>query len=104
MSKHTPGPWHLYADRVKDDPFDRIRYTVVATGKTICRIHYSSYEGGPTNAEYDAKLVTVAPDLLEALRSAVEWGAPFKDAPRNSRPEWFDKANAAITKATGDKE
>ena len=32
----------------------------------------------------------------KALRSAVEWGEPMKDAPRSSRPFWFGESNSAI--------
>lgn len=32
----------------------------------------------------------------KALRSAAEWGAPMQDAPKSSRPEWFELVNAAL--------
>ena len=48
-----------------------------------------------------ANLIAAAPDLLDAIKAAVDWGAAFKDAPRGSRPDWFGLANAAIRKATG---
>lgn len=68
LSRHTPGPWHWDSDPVKNDPFDRRRYRVCATGKTITQIYYSSYEGGPTNAEADARLIAAAPDMLQVLK------------------------------------
>jgi len=55
MSKHTPRPWHWDSDLVKNDPFNRVRYQITATGETIAKMYYSSYEGGPTNAEANAK-------------------------------------------------
>ncbi len=45
-----------------------------AEGKTITQVYYSSYAGGPTNAEYDARLIAAAPQLLEALEEAVASG------------------------------
>ena len=65
--KHTPGPWNWEADPVKGDPYERVRYQVTTVGKTITRIYRSSFEGGPTNAEADAKLISAAPDMAEAL-------------------------------------
>lgn len=41
-------------------------------------------------------------ELIKALQAAVQWGAPFKDAPRDAKPDWFSLANAAIAKATGE--
>ena len=48
------------------------------------------------------QLYEVNAELVRALEEAVRWGQPFKDAPRNSRPEWFAMANAALRKATGE--
>ena len=67
VMRHTPGPWHWESDAVKNDPTGRVRYQVTATGKTITRVYYSSFEGGPTNAEADARLIAAAPELLAAL-------------------------------------
>lgn len=97
--KHTPGPWFMHADPVKNDPFNRIRYEVVATGKTICRIYYSSFEGGPTNAEQDAKLISAAPDLLDALYRLCGKVDQATHHEIMSDPNHF--VNVAIRKATG---
>jgi hypothetical protein len=51
----TPGKWHWEADAVKSDPIGRVRYQVTTLGKTITKVYYSSFEGGPTNAEWDAR-------------------------------------------------
>jgi hypothetical protein len=48
------------------------------------------------------RLHEVNAELVEALQAAVHWGAPFKDAPRDARPDWFSLANAALAKATGE--
>ena len=109
--KHTPGPWFLDGYPVKDDPFGRIRYQVVATGKTIAKTYYSSYEGGPTNAEADTRLIAAAPDLLEALKLAYiamqHMGNYLRDIDALDEDEdaQYDTASkaarAAIAKATG---
>jgi len=39
----------------------------------------------------------------KALSSAAEWGAPMRDAPKSSRPEWFDKANSTLAAITAHK-
>lgn len=64
----TPGPWHWEADEVKNDPTGRVRYQVTTLGKTVTRVYYSSFEGGPTNAEADAALIAAChPEALHAL-------------------------------------
>ena len=70
QNTNTPGPWYWEADEVKGDPYGRTRYQVTAMGKTITKVYYSSYEGGFTNAEADALLISAAPDLLGALQMA----------------------------------
>jgi hypothetical protein len=90
--KPTPGPWYWEADPVKGDPTGRVRYQVVATGKTVTRVYYSSFEGGPTNAEADARLIAAAPDLLSACAAAIA-----------GYPGWHKMIHAAYEKATGEK-
>jgi hypothetical protein len=66
--KPTPGPWHWEADKVKNDPTGRVRYQVTTLGKTVTRVYYSSFEGGPTNAEADAALIAACnPVAMRAL-------------------------------------
>jgi len=79
-SAATPGVWHWEGDVVKNDPYGRTRYQVTTLGKTIAKIYYSSFEGGPTNAEMDARYIAAADpqtviallDELGGLRNAVE--------------------------------
>lgn len=110
VAKHTPGPWHWDSDPVKGDPTGRIRYRVVALGKTIAQTYYSSYEGGLTNAEADTRLIAAAPDLLEALESISAWVESQADGQSKGGHATFDlmmlrdqrdAARAAIAKATG---
>jgi hypothetical protein len=69
--KHTPGPWYWDSDPVKGDPLARRRYRVVACGRTITQLYYTSELSG--QAEADAKLVAAAPALLESLRAILGW-------------------------------
>ena len=43
-----------------------------------------------------ARLSALIEKCEKALRSAAEWGAPMQDAPKSSRPEWFELVNAAL--------
>jgi hypothetical protein len=103
-AKHTPAPWFVDGVNVKDDPYNRIRYSVVATGKTIANMYYSSYAGGPTNAVDDARLIASAPELLAALRK-IEMAASFAAIPdaqeRRDMDAALETARAAIAKAEG---
>lgn len=96
--KHTPGPWHWDSDPVKGDPTGRIRYRVTTTGKTITQVYYSSFEGGLTNAEADAKLIAAAPELLEALKECMH--LMMQNFGSNDKKLAHQKAKAAIDKAT----
>jgi len=96
---HTPGPWHWEADSVKGDCFNRIRYRVTAVGKTITQVYYSSFEGGTTNAENDARLIAAAPELLQCLEALLKVCDEELDPKRT--PE-MREARAAIKRAKGE--
>ena len=100
VRQHTPGPWHWEADEVKGDPTGRVRYQVTALGKTVTRVYYSSFEGGLTNAEADAKLIAAAPELLSALRDLEAMAERYRQ-PGAPIPDAQKKARAAIVKAVG---
>ena len=86
-AKHTPGPWIADGSMVVE----------TANGDCIARID----EFAPDDVvEANARLIAAAPELLDAIHAALEWAAPMKDVPKSIRPEWFDKARAAIAKAT----
>ena len=42
----------------------------------------------------EARLRTTA----EALREVMTWAAPMSEAPRSSRPAWFDSARAILAR------
>ena len=85
MSKHTPGPWRELVTRIDD-----------ANGYQICHLDLH----GKSEAERDAnrRLIAAAPDLLEALKEALDvciW-------PSRALSDIHDKASAAIAKAEGE--
>lgn len=81
--KHTPGPW-----RVKAKGSDGL----------LCVVPENNLSVADCCDLQDAMLCAAAPDLLEALRTAL-------DASLYSRDDksWEDQAIAAIEKATGQK-
>lgn len=97
-TKHTPGPWHIHEDGMK---FSREIYPVNYGGKEntercvlIARV--SGWKGGfntAKEAEANARLIAAAPELLEALQAVVRIA--------DRKTVEFDKARAAIAKATG---
>lgn len=98
MSKHTPGPWHWDSDQIKGDPLGRVRYRVTAIGKTVTQCYYSSSD---EQAEWDARLIAAAPELLAVLHELEESARYWSeyDVPLGI----VDRISAAIAKATGEK-
>lgn len=90
MSKHTPGPWSVV------DQGERV---MVECGDEhadwICEV-----TGGfrATNAQ----LIAAAPDLLEALIELTMATLTIPDIPPGPMAGIWDKAEAAIAKATGE--
>jgi hypothetical protein len=90
MSKRTPGPWVVYDDS-KDGKTNRIE--IAARGKTVARIYHSV----PAEDLPNACLIAAAPELLDALKQALEeciW-------PNERLSDVHEKARAAIAKAEG---
>jgi len=91
-SKHTPGQWVI----ANSDAYNTV---VIAQGAEICTV--IEHQGGDRKA--NARLIAAAPELLAALRGAMErWGDvigsqdhDFEDAAVLSR------ARAAIARAEG---
>lgn len=87
MNKHTKGPWHIQY-------FPHC--TAIYAGKKV--VGYIDHFN-----EHDKKLVTSAPELLEALKYCRN-----KIAYMQAHGEWYspgraiEMADAAIAKATGE--
>jgi hypothetical protein len=90
--KHTPGPWVV-------DPAVRQGFTVYAPKEGFI-VGTQDEEGryGAIESEANARLISAAPDLLDALLMVL--GDPNA---LDGRPRTYEYARAAIAKATGGK-
>ena len=73
MSKHTPGPW-ITEQSSRTDIYI-ISQSVEARNKwvaTACNHEFHPTEEENRRNQYNARLIAAAPDLLEALKDAVE--------------------------------
>lgn len=93
-TKHTPGPWmYAGAGAIKRD------YTAIGCtdGETIASAWGHSNSGffvSEKEKEANARLIAAAPELLEQLQEMVRLA-------EHEGWEGFEKARAAIAKATG---
>lgn len=95
MTKHTEGPWsvaetrHNYDTVIRGPKGEPIALALIAG--------YTKQEGAANTV-----LLAAAPDLLEALRSAVNdadaWGLADDEC------DWLPIARAAIARATGERQ
>jgi hypothetical protein len=89
-SKHTPGPWRV------EWPFEGGALITAEDGHgeiAQVKTRYSK-TNNIEEAHANARLIAAAPDLLALVRSY---------ATTYPLDEYYDKATAAIAKATGDK-
>ncbi len=84
-TQHTTGTWYAHDGQIYPEE----------TGKTLALIPYYS---GTEEQEANAKLISAAPELLEALKGTVE--ALSRMNPDSIEAEWIGNANEAIRKAT----
>lgn len=95
-TKHTPGPWEWDGSVWNYDSENEAPWLVQSGSDHRVFVLLGSIKA---NKEADARLIAAAPELLEALQMLV---ADFGDYPASERPCLaFDKARAAIAKATG---
>ena len=97
MSKHTQGPW-----AVRDIPTGQ-RYIGPSQdgGAPSVALVLSRVNVPDERLAADARLIAAAPELLEALRNLVE----EQDANEgHATAATYDKARAAIAKATGEQQ
>jgi hypothetical protein len=90
VSKHTPGPWWLYAN---ESPI------VIRGGQGDDEIHVCTVNAPWSNAQAlaDARLIAAAPDLLEALKDGLAGLEQFVHDP-DTAPRVLSM-RAAIAKA-----
>lgn len=112
MSKHTQGPWKLL------DFEEREAYVVTNSSGTkglyrgIAEILYGYNEPAESEQHANARLISAAPELLEALKEllaaetalfpAAEHGVEAQSAWATRRSAAEDAARAVIAKATGE--
>ena len=101
-TKHTPGPWvlgdsDLYCSSLSVHCGTRQGHT------TICRMVSLEYGVGIGEVEANARLISAAPELLEALQSAhmALIGYTHQNEITHNA---LEKARAAICKATGEQQ
>ena len=90
MSKHTPGPW---------DTRESATHVTVTNAHGDAVFHDDKRIPG---VMADASLIAAAPELLEALKLALEYWRHRQQRYKNRSPVWVQAARAAITKATGE--
>lgn len=106
-AKHTPGPWAVLPEEADKD-YLRIRGTRLGCRYKVANVHmprlWESHDvmRDRENAESwaNARLIAAAPELLEALIAITTVRCDGMDpTPIN---EAYEKADAAIAKATGE--
>lgn len=110
MSAHTPGPWTIanypHAVVVQTESHKKTAYGA-SRYAAIGGFDRSDPEQ-MAEALANARLIAAAPELLEACQAMIEWDAREQDhaVDFNARMALcriaFDKARAAIAKATGE--
>lgn len=93
MSKHTPGPWVVHPTSIH--PAVRSVGTAEVGPRRICTV--GSTNGNPIDL-LNAHLIAAAPELLQALKFAVQQNE--HDILMTS--EELRQCRAAIAKATGE--
>ena len=91
MSTHTKGPWRL------SDNKQWIQGEWDTDIACICNAHY----WGQPQADANARLITAAPELLDACREAESVLRTFAEANTAVAPRTLEKLRAALAKAEG---
>lgn len=97
-AKHTPGPWGMQTLRTSCGVCHKVGPWPHKwrAGKEMSACIYDDYPSPPEGTDTmlaNARLISAAPDLLEALISVVSVA--------DRKTTEFDRARAAIAKATG---
>jgi hypothetical protein len=87
-TKHTPGPWVVTPTK----------WNLLDTFE-ISRIGKSEWIAQVLDDEANARLIAAAPELLEVCKELYDWSIA-----NNVRGPIFPKLEAAVLKATGEKE
>jgi hypothetical protein len=96
-TNHTPAPWNVQDNTA--EPYGQLTVDSAAHGAVaICYTMEKGETVAPAECVQNARLISAAPDLLEALKVA-ESELRYHAATRNS--EALTIVRAAIQKATG---
>lgn len=107
-AKHTPGPWFQGSGDYQYCVYDK-RVWINPDGSRGGETPNLVVVISPEDAVADARLIASAPELLEACAAMIEWDDREKDHAVDFAARMalcaaaFDKARAAIAKATGSK-
>lgn len=104
--QHTPSPWILSEYEVRHPITLELRKGCEIfckdNNRVVCEIpDYHFHKEDVASQSADARLLTVAPELLEALEEAISMlgSSLIKDT---LGYEWHEKATAAIAKVRGE--
>ncbi len=99
---HTRGPWVIEEGHIQSS--GGIRYWQITDGQDAICCNALCYAGFvPMTNSANARLISAAPDLLEALELALKYWADRQQRYRNRAPIWVQEARAAIAKAKAKK-
>lgn len=101
MSKHTPGPWRMNGPTGPNMQSYSQPFCIAGTGDEACTLIagcFGDTKGGIDAAEANARLISAATDLLEALVALYE----SIDSCVELTPDVLRQARAAIKKARGE--
>lgn len=86
---HTPGPWRVHRNK-------RLRPSKIESKEgRLCTFHTCD-----PNIEANARLIAVAPELLEALEATIEWvGSLWPEL--ESLDDWRQTVSKIVAKAKG---
>lgn len=100
MSKHTPGPWVVsgFADDLVEAP--ELDLVVAITDCSLISVRLPKMDA----IEANARLISAAPDMAEALRRLLKWVEPIAgdnrdDAAEKEELASVEAARAALKKA-----
>lgn len=92
---HTKGPWHVGIRNKSDEA------QIIAAGKLIAVCAHECIVNNINVMEANARLISSAPDLLDACYAAFDRLEPFTFMHKPEMVKEVELLRAAITKATG---
>lgn len=92
-AQHTPGPWRIVrSSDYTDDPADTAIQSIVGADE---RMVYYTESGYFKPLEADARLIAAAPELVQELRSHLDWLASYPGGGANAA---YDRTRALLAR------